>query len=128
MIALGLEQFIPYLCENSLYKTSKGGVQLEYVANHIQKYLLPAKEASRIYKYITKNKHPRCFPNPIKYYYENKKAPFTQHLYTPLNILGVAPPKDRGRDLLPYQWQEFIHKYYADPQVSWSAPLYEFKT
>lgn len=86
------------------------------LANYIQKFAVPGKESARIYRHITNNKQPRSAPNPIKYYYENKKAPFTQHLYTPLGILGIAPPKDRKRDTLPYQWRQYIKEQYGEQQ------------
>lgn len=115
LIALALEQFIPYLSENWIY--SKGKVDLKIVAGYIQKYLLPAKKSAQIYRHLVACKQSGSQSNPIKYYFENKKAPFTVQVYTPLNVLGVAPPKCRKKDVLPYQWQEYITKEYTEHQV-----------
>lgn len=101
-----------------MYKTSKGEVQIKHVTNYIQKYILTAKESCRIYKHIIVNKQPRSLPNPIKYYFDNKSAPFTQHVYTPLAVMGTAPPKDRKMDMLPAQWQNYICEQYKKQEVS----------
>lgn len=118
LIAIGLEQFIPYLSQGSFFKTSKGDVQIKHAVNYVQKYLLPVKQSKVIYKHVIIHKQPRAEPNPIKYYFEHKRAPLTQHYYKPLNLLGVVPPKDRSEDVLPYQWKEYIHSQYKKQEVS----------
>lgn len=93
-------------------------MQIKHVTNYIQKYILTAKESYRIYKHIIVNKQPRSPPNPIKYYFDNKTAPFTQHVYTPLAVMGIVPPKERKKDMLPAQWQDYICEQYTQQQVS----------
>lgn len=118
LIAIGLEQFLPYLEGDPKHLTRKGEVNLKSAAHFIRKYILPVKEAVRLYKHIIDFKHPRSTPNPIKYYFQNKRAPVTMHYVIPLDVHGCLPPKQRKSHELPVLWRKYIYPDINLSQVS----------
>lgn len=118
LIAIGLEQFIPYMKTDSNHLNSKGEIILKHVTHFIQKYILICKDANRMYKHIITSKHRRQEANPIKFYFENGRAPFTCHYVVPLEVLGVAAPKNRKEDALPWLWKEYIYPKKPEINVS----------
>lgn len=93
-------------------------MNIKGVAYLIQKYILVAKEVNRLYKHIIISKQRREPANPIKYYFEYGKAPFTYHYVVPLEVLGIAAPKDRKEDELPLQWKTYNYIKSVEMQVS----------
>lgn len=68
---------------------------------------MPQKDMFKIYDHINFYKHSRCANNPIKYFYQYKKAPSVVHYVCPLHELQILPPCKRLPDQLPHQWKEF---------------------
>lgn len=109
LIALGLEQFIPYMDNFEAYKTKFKALRLADVAHFISKYMMPHKDAKKLYIHIKAMKDKKVQPNPIGYYFANNKAPTTLHYVVPLLEFGIMPPCMRQADTLPYQWKIFIY-------------------
>lgn len=112
-----MEQFIPFCKADSHYITPRGEVNYKHVVYFIQKYMLPTKHAHRVYKHISVVKQQRHEMNPIKYYFQNNRAPLTLHYVISLETFGVVPPKDRQADVLPFLWKQFIYPNLENQKV-----------
>nr|CAH7758945.1 unnamed protein product [Callosobruchus chinensis] len=104
LIALGLEQFVSL----SLF-TRRGELQWKAACVLIHEHIMPYRDVNTIKNHIQKCKSYRCADNPIRYYFERKKAPTTVHYVTDLNQMKILPPCRREPAELPYQWKNFIY-------------------
>ncbi|XP_019876830.1 uncharacterized protein LOC109604740 isoform X2 [Aethina tumida] len=107
LIALGLERFMPSPEECSDFRNK---ATIKKVSKTIQENILSTKSFMNIYNHIISMKSTRCANNPIKYYFQNKKAPSTTHYVYPLNQLKVIPPCERSPEELPLQIREYVCK------------------
>ncbi|KAK9701168.1 hypothetical protein QE152_g30795 [Popillia japonica] len=117
LIALGLEQFIPFLKEDPFHVDKDGKVRMKHVCYYIQKYMMPVRNYQKLYRHVNACKTLRVDPNPIQYYFQNNKAPITVHYIINLDQLGVLPPCQRKPEELPYQWKEYLFPPTVQTQV-----------
>ncbi|KAG5313409.1 GON4L protein, partial [Acromyrmex insinuator] len=106
LIALGIEQFLPFVSSKSKkFHTKK--MQLFDAVQLISHYLLPCRDAQGILHHIYKR---RCSKdeNPIKYYFEKGCAPKIVHYVT--SEFPLKAPKDQSIELLPLKWQTYLQK------------------
>ncbi|KAI4468523.1 yy1 associated protein-related [Holotrichia oblita] len=118
LIALGLEQFIPFLKEDPYHVDKDGKVRMKHVCYYIQKYMMPVRNYHKIYRHVNVCKSLRVDPNPIQYYFQNNKAPVTVHYIINLDQLGILSPRQRKPEELPYQWKQYLFPPSVQPQVS----------
>ncbi|XP_043256320.1 GON-4-like protein [Colletes gigas] len=105
LIALGLEQFLPFVTSKPRkFKTHKSllmdAIQL------IVEYLMPCREPLAIFYHIQKRKAAKD-KNPIKYYFENGCPPRTIHYIT--SECSLKAPKDQPINFLPMKWQSYLY-------------------
>ncbi|XP_015180544.1 PREDICTED: uncharacterized protein LOC107068544 isoform X2 [Polistes dominula] len=104
LIALGLEQFFPFVTSlKTKFKSKK--FQLFDVAQLITEYLIPVRDSKRIFLYIQKRRSAKD-SNPIKYYFEKGKAPKIIHCIT-LDC-DLKAPMHQPLHLLPKKWQDYL--------------------
>ncbi|XP_014608168.1 PREDICTED: uncharacterized protein LOC106788938 [Polistes canadensis] len=104
LIALGLEQFFPFVTSlKTKFKSEK--FQLFDVAQLIAEYLVPVRESTKIFFYIQKRRSAKD-SNPIKYYFEKGKAPKIIH-YITLEC-DLKAPMHQPLHLLPEKWQNYV--------------------
>ncbi|KAK2574977.1 hypothetical protein KPH14_008740 [Odynerus spinipes] len=104
LIALGLEQFFPFVAtRKTKFKSKK--FQLIDAAQLIAEYLLPVREPRGIFCHIQKRRSAKD-PNPIKHYFEKGTAPRTIH-YITLECDLIAP-MHQPIHLLPARWQSYF--------------------
>uniref|UniRef100_A0A1Y1MDI7 Myb-like domain-containing protein n=1 Tax=Photinus pyralis TaxID=7054 RepID=A0A1Y1MDI7_PHOPY len=113
LVALGLEKFTPDLACDKSNLNGKGEVKLKRVCALIQKYFTPTKQITRLYCHIFNSKHPRAPGNPIKYYFQNRRAPVVIHYVRSLEEYGILPPCKRKKEMLPYQWKMYLYPHCA---------------
>ncbi|XP_067012946.1 GON-4-like protein isoform X2 [Anabrus simplex] len=106
LVAIGLEQFMEYAQNNPSLFPKKW--TMTHVLPLITAYMLPTKDPKHLYFHIRKCSHIKF--NPIKYYFENKVAPPTEHYVIPYNKDLVKAPCEQPKALLPHIWQEYIFK------------------
>ncbi|XP_012272337.1 GON-4-like protein isoform X2 [Orussus abietinus] len=105
LIALGLEQFLPFVAsKNSKFKTNT--TQLRDAVHLIMQYLLPTREMNGILFQIKKCRS-SAQENPIKYYYETGSAPRTVHYIT--RDCQLRAPKDQSLQCLSRKWQDCLN-------------------
>lgn len=109
LIALGLEQFTPFLEAENTSSQKKGKLTIKNICQLVQKYLLPGREVKHIYSHVLDMKRLNNTSNPIKYYYENGKVMPTVHYLMYLEELKVLPPCQRPKEFLPYQWRKHLY-------------------
>ncbi|XP_071567188.1 uncharacterized protein Mute [Temnothorax nylanderi] len=106
LIALGIEQFLPFVMSKSKkFHTKK--MQLFDAAQLISYYLLPCRDAKGIFNHINKQRFSKD-ENPIKHYFEKGYAPRIIH-YIMLES-KLKAPKDQPIELLPPRWQMYFQK------------------
>ncbi|KAF7394714.1 hypothetical protein HZH66_007888 [Vespula vulgaris] len=104
LIALGLEQFFPFVAsQKTKFKSKK--FQLFDVAQLIAEYLLPVRESKKIFFYVRKQRSAKDF-NPIKHYFDKGTAPRIIH-YITLEYDHKAPIH-QPIHLLPAKWQNYL--------------------
>ncbi|OXU20302.1 hypothetical protein TSAR_000632 [Trichomalopsis sarcophagae] len=104
LIAIGLEQFIPYM--KSLNKRFNKDCHIFADAvKEIQKYLLPTKDVKGMIMHIKRRKIAKI-KNPIKHYYITGSAPRTEHCV--LNKYDLKAPIDQPIIFLPPFWKNMI--------------------
>ncbi|KAF5275263.1 hypothetical protein FQA39_LY06923 [Lamprigera yunnana] len=109
LIALGLEKFVADLSQDSTNFNGKGEVNLKKLCLLIKTYLTPTKDLMKLYYHVLNSNSLKSSANPIKYYYETKRAPVVIHYVRNLSEYGIVPPCKRKKEMLPYQWQ--LHLY-----------------
>ncbi|KZC04254.1 GON-4-like protein [Dufourea novaeangliae] len=105
LIALGLEQFIPFVASKPRRFKSKK-LQLMDAVQLIIQYLVPCREPAALLCHIQKRKAAKN-ANPIKHYFEKGCAPRTIH-YITLEC-DLKAPKDHPIELLPIEWQNYLN-------------------
>ncbi|CAH0551760.1 unnamed protein product [Brassicogethes aeneus] len=108
LISLGLEQFCALADDSRELRSKNGDISLKNVCQLIQEYMIPTKGYLKIYDHILAYKDTRCANNPIKYYFQTKRAPPLLHYVYPLGQLKVKPPCERIPDELPYQLKNHL--------------------
>lgn len=109
LIAIGMEQFTSYLMQDSYHLTYQGEVKLKNICYMIVQYMMPERDITKLYCHVYNSKHPRTPMNPIKYFFQNKRAPTTVHYVINLKEFGIMPPCKRSKELLPYQWVQYLY-------------------
>ncbi|XP_076751273.1 gon-4 like protein muscle wasted [Xylocopa sonorina] len=107
LIALGLEQFIPFIASKPRKFKSKK-VQLMDAAKLIVEYLVPCKDPARLLRYIRRRRFAKDM-NPIKHYFEKQCAPRTIHCIA--LECDLKAPKDQPINLLPLVWQNYLNNH-----------------
>ncbi|XP_076244859.1 gon-4 like protein muscle wasted [Calliopsis andreniformis] len=105
LIAMGLEQFVPFVASKPRkFKNKK--IQLMDAVQLIIQYLIPCREPQGLLYHIQKR---RCAKdgNPIKHYFEKSFAPRTIH-YITLEC-DIKAPKDQPIECLPSEWQTYFN-------------------
>lgn len=108
LIAVGLEQFIPYLSQDKRNLTPKKEVKMTAVAHYLQCYMLPTKQADRIYRYIIDCQKNPAVNSPIAYYFDHKVSPSIVHYVIPMEDLKSLPPCKRPLEQLPDLWKQYV--------------------
>ncbi|KAK9873829.1 hypothetical protein WA026_002187 [Henosepilachna vigintioctopunctata] len=108
LIALGLEQFIPYFMNVKEFMTNKKEINLKKIAELIHDLMMPARQPNQIYRQIYEKKHEKYLPNPIAYFAMHKKAPLSIQQVSPFISCETIPPRKRPPNLLPTQWRNYI--------------------
>ncbi|PBC30988.1 GON-4 protein [Apis cerana cerana] len=113
LIALGLEQFLPFVASKPRKFKSKK-LQLIDAVQLIIQYLIPCREPHGLIYHIRKR---RCakHANPIKHYFEKGSAPRTIH-YITLEC-DLKAPKDQSINLLPSVWQTYLNNTHTEQKV-----------
>ncbi|KAK9295017.1 hypothetical protein QLX08_010551 [Tetragonisca angustula] len=104
LIALGLEQFLPFVASKSRKFKGKN-IQLADAVKLIIQYLVPCREPEGLLYHIKKCRSAKD-ANPIKHYFEKNCAPRTIH-YITLEC-DLKAPKDQSINLLPLIWQTYL--------------------
>ncbi|XP_076630672.1 gon-4 like protein muscle wasted isoform X2 [Colletes latitarsis] len=105
LIALGLEQFLPFVTSKPRkFKTHR--TLLMDAVQLIVQYLMPCREPQGLFYHIQKRKTAND-RNPIKYYFENGCPPRTIHYIT--SECSLKAPKDQPINFLPLVWQSYLH-------------------
>ncbi|KYN43105.1 GON-4-like protein [Trachymyrmex septentrionalis] len=106
LIALGIEQFLPFVSSKSKkFHTKK--MQLFDAVQLIIHYLLPCRDAQGLLHHIYKRRASKD-ENPIKHYFEKSCAPKIVHYVT--SEFPLKAPKDQSIELLPLKWQTYLQK------------------
>ncbi|XP_056646341.1 uncharacterized protein LOC130451386 isoform X1 [Diorhabda sublineata] len=108
LVALGIEEFMPLVTEELEENPSKKKL-FTSLAEYIHEYLLPIKEPKQIVNQMYQSENFRPHENPIKYYFQNNKAPTCIHYFILLEDLQILPPCKRRPEDLPFQWKNFIY-------------------
>ncbi|KAI4502066.1 hypothetical protein M0802_002748 [Mischocyttarus mexicanus] len=112
LIALGLEQFFPFV--TSLKTKFKGKkFKLFDVSQLIAEYLIPVKESKKIFLHILRRRSAKD-SNRIKYYFEKGKAPKIIH-YITLEC-DLKAPMHQPLNRLSEKWQNYCIK--ANPKMN----------
>lgn len=105
LIAMGLEQFVPFVASKPRKFKSKK-IQLMDAVQLIIQYLIPTREPPGLLCHIQKRRSVKD-ANPIKHYFEKGSAPRTIH-YIKLEC-DLKAPKDQPIDCLPVEWQTYLN-------------------
>ncbi|EZA48975.1 GON-4-like protein [Ooceraea biroi] len=122
LIALGIEQFLPFVASRTnKFKTKK--IQLFDAGQLICKYLLPCRDAKGLLYHIQKRRVAKD-NNPIKHYFEKGYAPRTIHYITLESKLKA--PKEQPIELLSLRWQMYLNMYNQRKHRNKSASIHLF--
>ncbi|XP_017765424.1 PREDICTED: GON-4-like protein [Eufriesea mexicana] len=113
LIALGLEQFLPFVTSRPRKFKSKK-LQLIDAAQLIIQYLVPCREPQGLLHHIQKRRNAKD-ANPIKHYFEKCCAPRTIH-YITLEC-DLKAPKDQPINLLPLVWQTYLNNVKTEQKI-----------
>lgn len=108
-MALGLEQFKEFAEENKFHLSIRGKMRLKDAAFYIQKYMMPCRDATKLYFHIKELNQTKTPDNPVKYFFKHGEVLTTIHYVVPLDKQGMVPPCMRQPEELPYQWMNFIY-------------------
>ncbi|XP_071445491.1 uncharacterized protein mute [Hetaerina americana] len=115
LIALGLEQFVPYF--ESQEDLTKSEV-LDKVVCLLHQLLLPFRTYAHTKRFIIQAKYnPHKQIGAINYYFENGKAPETHHYVFPLKWEKALCPKRISKGNLPENWARHIHGFSKDEEM-----------
>ncbi|KAL0129828.1 hypothetical protein PUN28_001820 [Cardiocondyla obscurior] len=106
LIALGIEQFLPFVMSKSKQFHTKR-MQLFDAAQLVAHYMLPCRDAKAMCHHILRRRISKN-ENPIKHYFEKGYAPKVIHYIVNENKLKA--PKDQPKELLPPRWQVYLEK------------------
>ncbi|XP_063919248.1 uncharacterized protein LOC135134483 isoform X2 [Zophobas morio] len=109
LIALFLEQALPYLRQDPFYLTYQKKINMERVCQLMSQILIPNVRSTKLVRHIRNRKHPSSDENPIQFLYRTKKAPPSVHYVAPMDAESVLPPCKQKPELLPYLWRKFIY-------------------
>ncbi|XP_012217162.1 uncharacterized protein mute isoform X2 [Linepithema humile] len=104
LIALGIEQFLPFVASKPKKFKSKQ-MQLSDAVQLICHYMLPCRDAQGVLYHIKKRRVAKD-SNPIKHYFEKTRAPTIIHYITTENT--PKAPKDQPMEFLPLRWQTYL--------------------
>ncbi|XP_076177842.1 gon-4 like protein muscle wasted isoform X2 [Ptiloglossa arizonensis] len=105
LIALGLEQFLPFVASKPRKFKSKK-LQLMDAVQLIIQYLVPCREPQGLLHHIQKRRTAKDI-NPIKHYFEKGCAPRTIHYITA--EYDLKAPKDQPINFLSLEWQSYLN-------------------
>ncbi|XP_029163698.1 uncharacterized protein LOC114935123 [Nylanderia fulva] len=105
LIALGIEQFLPFVASKSRKLRTKK-MLLNDAVQLISHYLLPCRDPQRILHHIKKRRVSKD-ENPVKHYFEKGYAPRIIHRITLDN--KPKAPNDQPINLLPSRWQIYLN-------------------
>ncbi|XP_043471521.1 GON-4-like protein isoform X2 [Leptopilina heterotoma] len=112
LVALGLEQFKPFVLDKGNMKHKYKTYLLHDVIRLTRIYLLPARDSNAIYGLIKKYENPHT-EGPVRYYLSNGKAPSTIHVISLDPVLRA--PKEQPVELLPEIWRKFTKHVNNEP-------------
>ncbi|XP_070151329.1 uncharacterized protein Mute isoform X1 [Polyergus mexicanus] len=104
LIALGIEQFLPFVASRPRKLRTKKILLID-AAQLICHYLLPCRDAQGILHHIRKRRVSKD-ENPIKHYFEKGYAPRIIHRITLDN--KPKAPKDQPISILSLRWQIYL--------------------
>lgn len=122
LIALGLDQFTPYLKQDEYHLKKNGEVKLHDVCHCIRKFMMPSKDTDRLFKHVCAFRFSKD-QNPIKLYFEKNIVWPTTHFVVPAKEYLNIPPCKRNPNELPYLWRDYIHPVSATVPVTNSQPI-----
>uniref|UniRef100_A0A034WK91 GON-4-like protein n=2 Tax=Bactrocera dorsalis TaxID=27457 RepID=A0A034WK91_BACDO len=105
LIAMGLERHIQKIRQTG-ERISKKTSELKVAVERLTKDTVYGKSFYRIWTQVKCLRNADYF-NPVKYYFEHKRAPPVQHKLIYFENNKVLPPKDRYTEL-PLAWQTHI--------------------
>lgn len=112
LVAFGLELFFP-IVKKDLNKNKPKTERIPnvmQVCRYICRYLIPLQTDKQLYAYINTRRQ-RCHKmnNPIKYYFQNNKAPVFQHIVESIDFTNVIPPVAYQKGELPHLWDKYVY-------------------
>ncbi|XP_011860640.1 PREDICTED: uncharacterized protein LOC105557870 isoform X2 [Vollenhovia emeryi] len=121
LIALGIEQFLPFvICKSKKFHTKK--MRLFDVTQLISHHLLPCRDAKGLLNHIIRRRASKD-ENPIRHYFKKGYAPRIIHYIMPESKLRA--PKDQPIELLPQRWQMYLQKEHKS-NLADSKCLFDF--
>ncbi|XP_067626696.1 uncharacterized protein mute [Eurosta solidaginis] len=105
LLAMGLEKHIKRIRESG-ERISKKTTELKKAVLRLAKDTVFGKSARRIWAQI-KTLRNADYYNPVKYYFEHKRAPPVEHELITFTNNRVYPPKSRYKEL-PLAWQTHL--------------------
>lgn len=118
LIAMGLERYSNDALNSK--RTYRREAALSIICRRITGTLIHGKNFRRVRDIIACLRKSDSY-NPIKYYYENERAPPIEHNLIWIDFGNVLPPNQRIADL-PLMWQDFLHVLNAGGIVNDTYP------
>ncbi|XP_044264202.1 uncharacterized protein LOC123011021 [Tribolium madens] len=112
LIALFLEQAIPFMKQDPHHLNKRKKINMDHVCFLINKFLMPHVPPQKILIHIRKIKQMDDESNPIKFFYTHKKAPPTVHYVVPVDVNNLCPPCKKSPESLPLLWRQYIYPNY----------------
>ncbi|XP_020712601.1 uncharacterized protein LOC101453433 [Ceratitis capitata] len=105
LIAMGLERHINKIRETGERLSNKTN-EVRAAVRRLITDTVYGKSIRRVWGQVRNLRHAN-FYNPVKFYFEHKRAPPIEHKLITFENSKVLPPKDRYEDL-PLAWQTYI--------------------